>query len=120
MTGIRIVAALAALTMLGAIVYGLSTGDLSGEGAILLDLAWGRVTMVDLYLAFGAAWTWMAWRERSVRSAAVWLVLVAGLGSFAIWAYVLLAAVRSSSVVELLVGPRHGAPAPHPAGATTA
>jgi hypothetical protein len=75
--------------------------------------------MVDLYLAFGAAWAWIAWRERSLRSAAVWLVLVAGLGSFAIWAYVLLAAVRSGSIAELLVGPRRGAPAAPSVGAVT-
>lgn len=105
MTALRIVAAIATLTMLGTIAYGFSNGDFSREGAILLDLAWGRVTMIDLYLAFAAVWAWIAWRERRLRSAAVWLVLVAGTGSFAIWAYVLLASLRSRTVSELLVGP---------------
>lgn len=105
MTLVRSVATLATLAMLATIAYGFSAGDFSEEGAQLLDLAWGRVTMIDLYLAFAAAWAWIAWRERRVRSAAVWLILVVGLGSFAIWAYVLLAAVRARTVDELLLGP---------------
>lgn len=111
MTLIRIVAAAATLAMLGAIAYGFSAGEFSDEGGQLLELAWGRVTLIDLYLAFGAVWAWIAWREQRVRSAAVWLVLVVGLGSFAIWAYVLLAAVRSRTVSELLLGPSRSDPA---------
>lgn len=105
MTTIRTVAALAVIAMTAAIGWGLATGDFFDDGGVLLGLVWGKVTMLDLYLAFGAAWAWIAWRERSVARAVLWAVLVAGLGSLAIWAYVWWAARSATDVPELLVGP---------------
>ncbi|MBY5164401.1 DUF1475 family protein [Salsipaludibacter albus] len=105
MTLVRGFAAVATLTMLAVIVWGLVTGDFTGEGAELLGLVWGRVTLVDLYLAFTAVWAWIAWREGSVGRAVLWAVLVAVLGSLAIWGYVWWAARGATDVQELLVGP---------------
>lgn len=103
---VRVVAVVATAVMALTIVYGFLAGDFTADGGALLDLAWGRVTMVDLYLAFGAAWAWIAWRERSAAAAVLWAVLVAVLGSLAIWGYVTWRAWAARDVLHLLLGER--------------
>lgn len=78
--------------MLGAIAYGFTGGSFTDEGSQLLGLAWGRVTVIDLYLMFGvfAAWVW--WRENSVLRSLAWTVAIVFLGSVAVGAYLILAA----------------------------
>lgn len=106
MSTLRTVAVVAALTMAATIVYGFVAGDFTTDGAALLDLAWGRVTMVDLSLAFGAVWAWIAFREGSVPAALLWAGLIALLGSLAIWGYVAWRASTSRDVPHLLLGDR--------------
>lgn len=68
-----------------------------GVIAALLEIAadrWGLVTLIDIYAAFFSVWLWIAWRERSLAARVVWALLIAGLGSMAIAAYVLLALRR--------------------------
>lgn len=101
---VRTVAVVAALAMAATIAYGFAAGDFSADGAVLLDLVWGQVTMVDLYLAFGAVWAWIAWREGSVGAAVIWAVVVATLGSLAIWGYVAWRAWGADDVPALLLG----------------
>lgn len=105
---VRIVAVAAAVAMAATIAWGFAAGDFGADGAALLDLVWGRVTMVDLYLAFGAVWAWIAWREDSVGAAVLWAVLVAGLGSLAIWGYVAWRAWDADDVPHLLLGDHAG------------
>lgn len=106
MTTIRTVAVVAALAMLATIVYGFVAGDFTTDGAALLDLAWGRVTMVDLYLAFAAVWSWIAFREGSVPAALLWAVLMITLGSLAIWGYIAWRSSTSRDATHLLLGDR--------------
>jgi hypothetical protein len=107
---IRLFAAAVVGAMVVAIAGGFQAGDLTGEGAALLELVWGRVTVVDIYLAFLIGWVWIAARERSVASAAGWLIAVLVTGSLALGIYLLGASVRASTPSELLLGP--GRPKP--------
>jgi uncharacterized membrane protein YfcA len=93
------------VAMLAAIGYGLTGGSFTEEGADLLSLAWGRVTVIDLYLMFAVFGAWIWWRERNVARSVAWLVALATLGSVAAGAYLVLAA-RSGSVSEALAGTR--------------
>ena len=90
--------------MVGAIVYGFLAGSFGDEGGQILDLAWGRVTLIDLYLGLGLFAAWIAWRERSVARTFPWLVGLVGLGSLAAGLYVLLAAVRSETKEDFFFG----------------
>jgi hypothetical protein len=84
--------------MAGALVYGLTTGTGFGtEGSALLDLAWGRVTVIDLYLmlAIFAAWIWR--REPNRMVAAMWTVGLLSLGSLAAGVYLVRAASHATS-----------------------
>jgi hypothetical protein len=112
---VRLTAAAAFGAMIAVVGAGLSAGGLTDEGGQMLDLLWGRITLVDIYLAFLVGWVWIAWRERSAVRAGAWLVATIVLGSLALWAYVLGAALRSTEVSELLVGPQRARPSPAPA-----
>ena len=79
--------------MSAAIIYGFAAGSGFGdEGSQLLALAWGRVTIIDLYLmlAVFAAWIWR--REQNRMVALAWTVALIGLGSVAAGAYLIRAA----------------------------
>lgn len=103
---LRVIAPLGALAMAVTIVLALATGaPLGEEGAVIGTFVWGRVTFIDLGLALVLGWLWIAWRERHVLRALVWLVLTAVTGSGALLAYVSIAAWRSSELREVLVGP---------------
>ena len=105
MQPIRIIAALGVAAMAIALVYGFTSGDFTAEGGEILDLAWGRVTLIDLYVGIALFGAFVAWRERSVVSTSLWIALFIVLGNLATAVYILLAAMRADSVEELLSRP---------------
>lgn len=48
---------------------------------------WAVATLYDAYSGFTLYWLWVAWRERTVGRAALWFVLIMGLGNIATAAY---------------------------------
>ena len=102
---LRVAAPLGALAMFATIVFALGTGESLGEqGAEIGALVWGRVTFVDLGLALVTGWLWIAWRERRVVNALVWLVATAVTGAGALLLYVAIAAWRETDMRGVLVG----------------
>lgn len=79
------------IVMTGALIFGFSSGDFGAEGSAILDLAWGKVTLIDLYVGLFLIGTWIVWRERSVLRALPWLIGMVFLGSLAAAAYVVYA-----------------------------
>jgi hypothetical protein len=102
MKPIRIVAALGVAVMTIALFFGFTAGDFTGEGGQILDLIWGRITLIDLYVGIALFGSFVAWRERSAGAAAIWIATFIVLGNLATALYVLLAALRSDSIEELL------------------
>ncbi len=85
--------------------------DVFTAAARLWADGWFRATLADAYFGFFWFWLWIAWRERRWSRALVWLVLVMGLGNFAMAGY-LLWRLRSlapgEGVAELLLGEHSG------------
>lgn len=81
-----------ALLMGGALVHGLTVGNLVVEVDLLLALAWGRVTMIEAYAGFAlfAAWIWH--REPRAWIAAAWIAALCVLGNLVAGCYLALAA----------------------------
>ncbi len=102
MTAIRTVSALGVAAMTIALIFGFTSGDFSGEGGQILDLIWGRVTLIDLYVGVALIATFVFWRERSVPISIAWLAAFIVLGHWATALYVLLASLRATSIEELL------------------
>ncbi len=102
---VRAVAAFTVGAMSAVILAALTTSSLAEDGASLLALAWGRVSLVDLYLAFVLMWLWIVFRERSAWRSALWLVVTLVTGSLAIGVYLLAASMRARTPLELVLGP---------------
>ena len=81
-----------AALMAGALVHGMTAGSFVEEGGRLFALAWGRVTVIDVYagLALFAAWIWH--REPRAWVAGAWIVALCLLGNLVAGCYVVLAA----------------------------
>lgn len=102
MKTVQIIAGLGVAVMSIALVVGFTSGDFSGEGSEILDLIWGRITLIDLYVGIALFGAFVAWRERSVGITIAWLVAFVVLGNLATALYVLAASLRVRSVEELL------------------
>jgi hypothetical protein len=79
------------LAMTGVLIYGFTIGDFSGEGAKLLAMPWGIVSLVDLYVGFALFSCWIVFREKAPIPSAVWVVLMMVLGFWAGALYAFLA-----------------------------
>ncbi len=91
-----IISLLGVLAMAGMIAFALLNADFNAEGSILLGLAWGRVSLVDLYVGFTLFSAWIVFRERSPWAALVWVILMMTLGFFTGALYVFLNLQRSN------------------------
>lgn len=110
LVAIRIISAIGVAVMTGAIVGGFSVASFTEDGATLLGLTWGRITLIDIYLAFLFGWLWIAWRERSPLRAALWGVATVITGSLALFGYLLGASLRADDTTMLILGPHRTSP----------
>lgn len=71
------------LAMTGILIYGFTVGDFSAEGAKLLAMPWGIVSLVDLYVGFALFSCWIVFREQSLWPSVIWVILMMVLGFWA-------------------------------------
>lgn len=79
------------LAMTGILIYGFSMGDFAAEGAKLLSMPWGIVSIIDLYVGFALFSCWIVFRERALFPSAIWVILMMVLGFWAGALYTLIA-----------------------------
>ena len=103
MTAIRIATGGLAVVMAITVAAGIIAGGFSEEGEAILGLAWGRVTLIDLYVGLILFGLWVLIRERSW-VVAPWFVAFLLLGNLATAVYAFWASLRSDSMEELLIG----------------
>jgi hypothetical protein len=88
-------AAIVLTVMTAALAYGFTVGSFWSEGAVIMSMPWGVISVIDVYSG-GALFTgWIAFRERSWVRTAAWAVAIVVLGNFATSIYALAAAVTS-------------------------
>src|SRR5512136_3320577 len=78
----KVISLLGLLAMTGILIYGFTIGDFSGEGAKLIAMPWGIVSLVDLYVGFFLFSCWIVYREKAVLPSTIWVVLMMVLGFF--------------------------------------
>ena len=91
----KIISLLCLLSMSGILVYAFAAGSFSQDGARLLVMPWGIVSLVDLYTGFILFSGWIIFRERSLWSAVVWVVMMMVLGFWTGSLYTLIALQKS-------------------------
>lgn len=84
---------LIAMTMV--LIFAFTQGDFFTEGASLLSMPWGIVSMVDLYVGFTLFSAWIIYREKSILTSVIWVILMMIFGFFTASLYIILA-LRSS------------------------
>lgn len=89
MTRLKIVFALAFLTILSATTWASLQMPFWKTPQAVVGHPWFIATLVDTYLAFFTFWLWVAYKESSNLARAIWLVLIFGLGNLAIAGYML-------------------------------
>lgn len=65
-----------------ALVYGFTTGNFRAEGSILTSLAWGRVSLLDVYVGFSIVGGWIIFRENHFWRSLGWILGIFILGNF--------------------------------------
>lgn len=96
MTYAKILTLIGALAMAAALFYGFSSGTLSQDGAQLLNMPWGIVSLVDVYVGFALFSGWIVYREKSLPVALMLVLAVMVLGNFIASAYALYTLIQSN------------------------
>ena len=87
----KLIALAGLLAMTAVLVYGFTVGSFSAEGARLLAMPWGIVSLVDLYVGFALFSGWIVFREKAWLPALIWVILMMVLGFWAGALYTLIA-----------------------------
>lgn len=106
MRAIRLLSVAVVVAMVAIISYGLASGGFAEEGSAIWALAWGKVTLVDLYVGLLVFAGWIAVRERRVLPTVIWWVGLVILGNLAAAVYLARAAFTSSNLEQMLTGQR--------------
>jgi hypothetical protein len=76
----KALALLGLLAMTGILIFGFTVGNFNAEGARLLAMPWGIVSLVDLYVGFTLFSIWIVFREKAVLPSVIWVILMMVLG----------------------------------------
>ncbi len=103
----KTIAWLGLVAMVAVLLNGFINGNFSEDGARLLANPWGIVSIVDLYVGFILFSMWIAFREKSVLSIIIWIILMMVFGFLTASVYILLALSRSGGDwLEFFLGAR--------------
>lgn len=105
MKTIRSVSTAGVVIMVTAITWAVVTGDFAVEGAEIVGLPWGVVSLIDIYVGVALVVVWIRWRDGNA-TALGWLVLLVLLGHLGSALYVAWRAWTTPDVPTLLLGPR--------------
>ena len=87
----KMIALAGLLAMTGILIYGFTIGDFAAEGAKLLSMPWGIVSLVDLYVGFALFSCWIVFREKALLPSIIWVVVMMVMGFWAGSLYAFLA-----------------------------
>lgn len=91
----KLIAIIGLIAMTAVLINGFVNGNFSQDGAELLANPWGVVSFVDLYVGFTLFSIWIAFREKNILAAIVWIILMMLLGFFTGSLYLLIALIRA-------------------------
>jgi hypothetical protein len=86
----------ATLIMFFTLAYGFIAGDFFKEGSIIIAMAWGKVSLIDVYIGFFLFSAWVLYREEKLMTAALWILLIMVLGNFITYFYSTIALFKAN------------------------
>jgi hypothetical protein len=84
------------LIMFFTLAYGFISGDFLEEGSMLIAMAWGKVSLIDVYIGFFLFSAWVIYREEKWITAAFWVLLIMVLGNFITCLYATIALFKAN------------------------
>ncbi len=93
----KLIALAGLLAMTTVLIIGFTVGNFSSEGAKLLAMPWGIVSLVDLYVGFALFSIWIVYREKAWLPSLIWVILMMVLGFWAGALYTLIALQTSGN-----------------------
>ena len=97
MKAAKIFAVTGTLIMFFTLVYGFVDGNFFKEGSILFSMAWGKVSLIDVYTGFFLFSAWVLYREESWMKAVLWILSIMVLGNFITCLYATVALYKSNN-----------------------
>jgi len=97
MKAAKVFAVVGTLVMFLTLVYGFIAGDFFEEGRILFSMAWGKVSLIDVYIGFFLFSAWVLYREEKWITAVLWIISVMVLGNFITCLYATIALYKSNN-----------------------
>ncbi|MDO9254401.1 MAG: DUF1475 family protein [Bacteroidales bacterium] len=84
------------LIMFFTLACGFIAGDFFKEGSILFSMAWGKVSLIDVYIGFFLFSAWIIYREEKWATAVLWILSIMILGNFITCLYATIALYKSN------------------------
>jgi len=84
------------LIMFVTLAYGFIVGDFFKEGSILFSGAWGKVSLIDVYIGFFLFSGWVLYREEKWATAVLWILSIMILGNFITCLYATIVLYKSN------------------------
>ena len=84
----RIFAIAGTVIMFLSLVYGFVFGNFWEEGSVLTSLAWGHVSLIDVYIGFSIVAGWIIFRENHFGRSFLWILGIFILGNFLACLYI--------------------------------
>ncbi len=82
------------------LVYGFIVGDFFKEGSVLFSMAWGKVSLIDVYIGFFLFSAWIIYREEKWATAVLWILSIMILGNFITCLYATIALFKSQDDIK--------------------
>jgi len=96
----KVLAITGTIAMFLTLVYGFIVGDFFKEGGILFSMAWGKVSLIDVYIGFFLFSAWVIYREEKWATTIFWIVSILILGNFITCLYTTIALYKSKDDFE--------------------
>ena len=94
---VKIISVIGVIAMSIALVNAFVNGDFQTEGSFIINNPWGIISLVDLYTGFILFSVWIAYRERKILPAVIWIFFMLTLGFFTGSIYMAYAAFTSNN-----------------------
>ena len=93
----KILAIVGTLVMFATLVFGFISGDFFKEGSVLMAIAWGKVSLVDVYVGFFLFSGWILFREQNKFVIVTWIITIMVFGNFITCLYTTIALFKSKN-----------------------
>jgi hypothetical protein len=88
------------ILMLSSLIYAVMLSNFADEGNILLNLTWGKVALIDVYIGFLFFGVWIYLREQNIWLFLLWFIPLLLIGNLVSAIYLIYAFYQSKRDIK--------------------